>query len=319
MKAARNVLEIIGNTPIVRLTRLVTDNDADLYVKLENFNPAGSIKDRPALWMIEKAEQEGRLRKDSIILEATSGNTGIGLAMVAAIKGYRIVIVMPENMSDERKKILTAYGVDLVLTPAKDGMPGAVEKARQMAAQDDRCYLVRQFENPANAESHARTTALEILDQCEGRLDALVCGVGSGGTITGIGEVLKREIPSLQIVAVEPHTSAVLSGNPAGPHKIQGIGAGFIPPVLNINLIDRVFRVRDEDAINTCRTLARNEAILTGISSGAAVYAAIQIARELGAGRQVLTIAADGMDKYMSTELFQTEGVNDEHKSRSSG
>lgn len=309
MKAAANVLELIGRTPIVKLNNMGDSSDADVYVKLESFNPAGSIKDRPALFMIEMAEKQGKLNHESIILEATSGNTGIGLAMVAAIKGYSLVIVMPENMSEERKKLLSAYGAELVFTPAKLGMKGALEQAQQMAAADERYFLVKQFENPANAESHYQTTAQEILKQCEGHLDALVCGVGSGGTLTGVASLLKESIPQVQIVAVEPHTSAVLSGNAAGPHKLQGIGAGFIPPVLNIELVDRIFPVKDEAAFDTCRLLARKEALLVGISSGAAIYAALQIASELGAGHQVLAIAADGMDKYMSTELFNIEEV----------
>jgi cysteine synthase A len=307
MKAADTVLDLIGQTPIVRLNHMSSSGDAEVFVKLESFNPAGSIKDRPALYMIEEAERQGRLNPDSIILEATSGNTGIGLAMVAAIKGYRLVIVMPENMSEERKKLLSAYGAELLYTPAKLGMKGAVERAQAMAEEDKRYYLVKQFENPANAESHYRTTAQEILEQCEGHLDALVCGVGSGGTITGVGTLLKESLPQVQIVAVEPYNSAVLSGNVAGPHKIQGIGAGFVPPVLNTNVVDRIYPVKDETAFETCQLLARKEALLVGISSGAAIYAALQIAHELGAGHQVLAIAADGMDKYMSTELFSIE------------
>ena len=309
MKAAANVLELIGRTPIVKLNKMGDSRDADVYVKLESFNPAGSIKDRPALFMIETAEKQGKLNQESIILEATSGNTGIGLAMVAAIKGYRLVIVMPENMSEERKKLLAAYGAELVFTPAKLGMKGAVAKAQQMAAEDERYFLVRQFENPANVESHYQTTAQEILEQCEGHLDALVCGVGSGGTLTGVASLLKKSIPQVQIIAVEPYTSAVLSGNPAGPHNLQGIGAGFIPPVLNIELVDRIYPVKDEAAFQTCLLLARKEALLVGLSSGAVIYAALQIASELGAGRQVLAIAADGMDKYMSTELSSIEEV----------
>jgi len=317
MKAAANVLELIGRTPIVKLNKMGDSRDADVYVKLESFNPAGSIKDRPALFMIETAEKQGKLNQESIILEATSGNTGIGLAMVAAIKGYRLVIVMPENMSEERKKLLAAYGAELVFTPAKLGMKGAVAKAQQMAAEDERYFLVRQFENPANVESHYQTTAQEILEQCEGHLDALVCGVGSGGTLTGVASLLKKSIPQVQIIAVEPYTSAVLSGNPAGPHNLQGIGAGFIPPVLNIELVDRIYPVKDEAAFQTCLLLARKEALLVGLSSGAVIYAALQIASELGAGRQVLAIAADGMDKYMSTELFSIEEVL--HESGNSG
>jgi cysteine synthase A len=303
MKVAKNVLELIGQTPIVALNNM-GDTGAEVYVKLEGFNPAGSIKDRPGLYMLEKAEAQGKLKQGSIVLEATSGNTGIGLAMAASLKGYPLVIVMPENMSEERKKILKAYGAELVLTPAAQGMPGAVEKAESMAAEDPRYFLVKQFENPANAESHEVSTAQEILEQMGEELDALVCGVGSGGTITGIARVLKKNIPGIKIIAVEPAGSAVLSGHSAGAHKIQGIGAGFIPPVLNIDLIDDIIPIRDEDAISTCRRLARQEALLLGISSGAAVFGAMQIARELGEGKRVLAIAPDSADKYMSTELF---------------
>jgi cysteine synthase A len=304
MRVAKNVLELIGQTPIVSLSNMNSQDKGEVYVKLEGFNPAGSIKDRPGLYMIEKAEEMGLLQPGSIILEATSGNTGIGLAMAASLKGYPIVIVMPENMSEERKKILRAYGAELLLTPAAEGMPGAVKKASSMAESDSRYYLVKQFENPANAECHEVTTAREILQQMGKGLDALVCGVGSGGTITGIARLLKREIPAIKIVAVEPANSAVLSGNPAGPHKIQGIGAGFIPRVLNLELVDNIIAVSDEDAIQTCRQLARQEALLLGISSGAAVFAALQLADKMGKGKKILAIAADSADKYISTELF---------------
>lgn len=304
MKVANNILELIGETPLLKLNRITGKEDAEVYVKLESFNPGGSIKDRPGLYMIEKAEQTGQIGPGSMILEATSGNTGIGLAMAAAIKGYPIVIVMPENMSEERKKLLRFYGAQLVLTPAGKGMAGAVETAAQMAEADARYYLIKQFENPYNAESHEVSTAQEILKQMEGRLDALVCGVGSGGTITGIARVLKENISGIQIVAVEPANSAILSGKSAGSHKIQGIGAGFIPPVLNINLIDRIMDIEDNAALDTCRELARKEALLVGISSGAAIFAALQLARELGRDKRILTIAADGAEKYVSTELF---------------
>jgi len=304
VRIARNVLELIGQTPIVSLNNMGSQDKAEVYVKLEGFNPAGSIKDRPGLYMIEKAEEMGLLKPGSIILEATSGNTGIGLAMAASLKGYPIVIVMPENMSEERKKILRAYGAELLLTPAAEGMPGAVKRASSMAESDSRFYLVKQFENPANAECHEVTTATEILQQMGKNLDALVCGVGSGGTITGIARVLKREIPGIKIVAIEPANSAVLSGNPAGSHKIQGIGAGFIPRVLNLELVDNIITVSDEDAIETCRQLARQEALLLGISSGAAVFAALQLADKIGKGKKILAIAPDSADKYISTELF---------------
>jgi len=304
MRVAKNILELIGQTPIVSLSNMGSHDRGEVYVKLEGFNPAGSIKDRPGLYMIEKAEEMGLLQPGSIILEATSGNTGIGLAMAASIKGYPIVIVMPENMSEERKKILRAYGAELLLTPAAEGMPGAVKRASSIAESDSRYYLVKQFENPANAECHEVTTAREILQQMGKNLDALVCGVGSGGTITGIARVLKQEIPAIKIVAVEPENSAVLSGNPAGSHKIQGIGAGFIPRVLNLELVDNIIAVSDEDAIETCRQLARQEALLLGISSGAAVFAALQLADKIGKGKKILAIAPDSADKYISTELF---------------
>ncbi len=304
MRVARNVLELIGQTPVVSLNNMGSQDRAEVYVKLEGFNPAGSIKDRPGLYMIEKAEEIGLLQPDSIILEATSGNTGIGLAMAASLKGYPMVIVMPENMSEERKKILRAYGAELLLTPAAEGMPGAVKRASSMAESDSRYYLVKQFENPANAQCHEETTAQEILQQMGKNLDALVCGVGSGGTITGIARALKQEIPGITIVAVEPANSAVLSGNPAGPHKIQGIGAGFIPLVLNLELVDNIIAVTDEDAIETCRKLAKQEALLLGISSGAAIFAALQLADKMGKGKRILAIAPDSADKYISTELF---------------
>lgn len=304
MQVAKNVLELIGQTPIVSLNNMGSQDRGEVYVKLEGFNPAGSIKDRPGLYMIEKAEEMGLLQPGSIILEATSGNTGIGLAMAASLKGYPIVIVMPENMSEERKKILRAYGAELLLTPAAEGMPGAVKRASSMAESDSRYYLVKQFENPANAQCHEETTAREILQQMGKNLDALVCGVGSGGTITGIARALKQEIPGITIVAVEPANSAVLSGNPAGPHKIQGIGAGFIPLVLNLELVDNIIAVTDEDAIETCRQLAQQEALLLGISSGAAIFAALQLADKMGKGKRILAIAPDSADKYISTELF---------------
>lgn len=304
MKVVNNILELIGETPVIKLSSAHDTGGAQVYVKLEGFNPGGSIKDRPGLYMIEQAEQKGKLKPGSILLEATSGNTGIGLAMAASVKSYPLVIVMPENMSEERKKILRAYGAQLVLTPAEEGVPGAVRKAEEMAREDSRYFLIRQFENPDNAESHQVSTAWEIYQQMEGKLDALVCGVGSGGTISGIAKTLKEKIPGVQIVAVEPAESAVLSGGKAGPHKIQGIGAGFVPLVLNLELIDSIFPVESEMAIQTCRELAAKDAVLVGISSGAAVYAALNVARRMGKGAKILAIAADGADKYMSTELF---------------
>lgn len=304
MRVVQNVLELIGQTPVIRLNPQHETGGAEVFVKLEGFNPGGSIKDRPGLYMIEKAEKQGLINQNSIILEATSGNTGIGLAMAASVKGYPLVIVMPENMSEERMKILRAYGAQLVLTPAAEGVAGAVKKAEEMAATDQRYFLVKQFENKANAESHEISTALEIFEQMNGKLDALVCGVGSGGTITGIAQVLKQKIPGIEIVAVEPAESAVLSGKSAGTHKIQGIGAGFIPSVLNLKLVDTIIPVTGEDAIQMCRNLAAKDALLLGISSGAAVFAALNVARRLGKDKKIMAIAADGAEKYMSTELF---------------
>ncbi len=303
MKIAKNVLELVGNTPIIQLNNLTSPDEADIFVKLENFNPAGSVKDRPGIYMLDKAEEEGILKQDSIILEATSGNTGIALAMAASVKGYPIEIVMPENMSDERKKLLILYGAKLVLTPAAQGMKGAVEQARKMADENDKYFLVKQFENKYNAESHEFSTAPEILEQMEYNLDAFVCGVGSGGTITGISKVLKEALPEILIAAVEPATSAVLSGNPAGHHNIPGIGPGFIPSILNLKNIDRIITIKDEAAIIACMELAQKEALLLGISSGAAICAAKELAKELGPGRRILAIAPDGVEKYMSVDI----------------
>lgn len=304
MKVVNSILELIGETPVIRLNRMLEPDKAAVYVKLEGFNPGGSIKDRPGLYMIEMAEARGHIKKDSIILEATSGNTGIGLALAASIKGYQIMIVMPENMSEERKKILRAYGADLILTPAAEGVPGAVKRARELAQEDSRYFLVQQFENQDNAASHMTTTAQEILRQMEYQLDAFVCGVGSGGTLSGTGKALKSSLPEIKIVAVEPANSAVLSGNSPGVHKIQGIGAGFIPPVLNIEMVDQIIPVSDKDAIAACRQMAKKEALLLGISSGAAVFAALQLAESMDPSQKILAIAADGAEKYMSTELF---------------
>ncbi len=303
MKVAKNVLELVGRTPIIQLSNMSTAKEADIFVKLENFNPAGSIKDRPGIYMLEKAEEEGLLKEDSIILEATSGNTGIALAMAASVKGYPVEIVMPENMSDERKKILLLYGAKLVLTPAAKGMKGAVEQAEEMAREDARYFLVRQFENKYNAESHEVSTAPEILEQMDRKIDAFVCGVGSGGTITGTSKILKKALPNIIIAAVEPSTSAVLSGKPAGSHNIPGIGPGFVPEIVDMNNIDRVITIKDEAAIIACKELAQKEALLLGISSGAAVCAAKKLAKELGPGKRILAIAPDGVEKYMSIDI----------------
>ncbi|AVX20974.1 MULTISPECIES: cysteine synthase A [Carboxydocella] len=305
MRVANNIAELIGQTPLVRLNKLVDENMAEVYVKLESFNPGSSVKDRIALSMIEAAEQAGILKPGATIVEPTSGNTGIGLAMVAASRGYKLILVMPETMSIERRNLLKAYGAELILTPGSEGMKGAVRRAEELLAQNPDYFLPQQFKNPANPEIHRKTTALEILEQTGGQLDAFVGGVGTGGTITGVGEVLKEKIPGVKIVAVEPAASPVLSGGNPGPHKIQGIGAGFVPDVLNTKIYDQVIQVTNEDAMETARNLARKEGILVGISSGAAVWAALKVAKELGAGKRVVVVAPDTGERYLSTELFQ--------------
>lgn len=304
MKLAGNVLELVGETPVVRLNRLSEGVEAEVYVKLEYFNPAGSIKDRAAFYMLEMAEKEGKLKPGMNIIEATTGNTGIALAMAAAVKGYKLTIVMPANMSEERRKMLEFYGAEVIFTPPIQGMIGAVEKARQITASEPgKYYHVQQFENPFNVESHSIYTVREILEQMGTDLDAVVVGVGSGGTLTGIAQVLKKEIPGIEVIAVEPRNSPVLSGGAPGAHEIQGIGAGFIPPILNIELIDHIFTVKDEDAMTTCRLLASKEGLAVGLSSGAAVFAALEMAKERKYNK-ILAIAPDGVEKYMSTVLF---------------
>lgn len=304
MRVAENIAELIGQTPIVRLNRLISDG-AEVWVKLEFFNPGASVKDRIALSMIVEAEKEGRLKPGDTIVEPTSGNTGVGLAMLAASRGYRLILVMPETMSIERRKLFKAFGAELVLTPGSEGMQGAVEKAKELVRENPHFFMPQQFENPANPAIHRETTAREILIQMGGELDAFVAGVGTGGTITGVGEVLKKEIPHVKVVAVEPAASAVLSGGEPGPHKIQGIGAGFVPKVFNRAVVDEIVTVGNEEAMETARRLAREEGILVGISSGAAVYAALQVARRLGKGKRVVTIAPDTGERYLSTELFK--------------
>ncbi|MDK2992567.1 MAG: cysteine synthase, partial [Clostridiales bacterium] len=279
MRTVNNVLELIGGTPIVKLHRLVEPNYADVYVKLESFNPGGSVKDRIAYSMIQAAEEQGLLKPGSVIVEPTSGNTGIGLAMIGAAKGYKVILVMPETMSLERRSLLKAYGAELVLTPGTEGMSGAIRKAEELKQQHPEYFIPQQFENPANPDIHRKTTAIEIFEQMDGRIDAFVAGVGTGGTVTGVGEVLKQRIPDIKIIAVEPAKSPVLSGGKPGPHGIQGIGAGFVPKVLDRDIIDDVVTVRDEDAMNTARRMAHEEGILVGISSGAAVFAALQQAK----------------------------------------
>ena len=304
---ANNVFELIGKTPVVKLNKIVEKEWAEIYLKLEFFNPAGSVKDRVAFSMIEKAEKEGKLKKGSVIIEPTSGNTGIGLAMVGAAKGYKVIIVMPDTMSMERRMLLTAYGAEVVLTPGKLGMEGAIKKAEELVRQNKNYFMPQQFENFANPLIHEETTAKEIIEDFKEGLDAFVAGVGTGGTITGVGKILKNKFSNIKIIGVEPYLAAVLSGKEPGPHKIQGIGAGFIPKVLDKNVIDEVIAVKDEDAFEVTRLLAKKEGILGGISTGASLWAAIEVAKKLGKGKKVLAIAPDSGERYLSTQLFRED------------
>ena len=306
MKIANNIAELIGNTPLVRLNRLNAGIDATIALKLEFFNPAHSVKDRIAVSMLDAAERAGMLKPDSIVLEPTSGNTGIGLAMVAAARGYKMAFVMPETMSRERRLILKAYGAELFLTPGPEGMPGAIRKANELAAADSRYFIPQQFDNPANPEIHRLTTAEEIWRDTDGKVDIFISGVGTGGTITCVGEVLKAHTPGVQVIAVEPDASPVLSGGPRGPHPIQGIGAGFVPAILNVKIYDEVVRVKNDDALNVARKLATDEGLLVGISSGAAVWAALEVAkRPANAGKLVVVIIPSFGERYLSTVLYQ--------------
>jgi cysteine synthase len=310
MAKDKSILDMIGNTPMMKLSRMVQADNAEVWVKLEGFNPGGSVKDRIALSMIEDAEKRGRLKKGMKIVEPTSGNTGIGLAMVAAVKGYPIVLTMPESMSMERRQLLSAYGAELVLTPAAKGMKGAVEKAAEIAASGKEYFLPQQFENPANPMVHRVTTAREILAFMGGkRIDAFVAGVGTGGTITGVGEVLRKKVKGVRIYAVEPAASPVLSGGQPGPHPIQGIGAGFVPKVLNTRVYDEIIQMTADDAKATTKRLAVEEGLLVGISSGAACWAALQVAAKLGKGRRVVTIFPDGGERYLSMGVFGSSGA----------
>ncbi|MGE4283466.1 MAG: cysteine synthase A [Clostridia bacterium] len=307
MRIANYIYELIGQTPMVRLHRLVGEESAEVLLKLEAFNPGSSVKDRIALNMIEDAEEKGLLKSGSVIVEPTSGNTGIGLAMVGAAKGYKVILTMPETMSIERRVLLKAYGAEIILTPGLEGMKGAISKAEELVKNNEGYFMPQQFENSANPAIHKKTTAVEILAQTEGKIDAFVAGVGTGGTLTGVGEVLKDKIPSVKVFAVEPDNSPVLSGGKPGPHKIQGIGAGFIPGVLNTKVIDEIMKVADENALSTARRLASEEGILVGISCGAAVYAALQIGKKLGKGKRVVVVAPDTGERYLSTALFKEE------------
>ncbi len=300
MKTVNSVLDLIGATPLVKINRIPEDDSAEIYAKLESFNPGGSVKDRIAYNMVKQAERDGTLKAGGTIVEPTSGNTGIGLAMVAAALGYKLILCMPDTMSVERRVLLKAYGAELVLTPGQQGMKGAIAKAQEILDSNPEYLMPQQFENPANPDIHRQTTAQELLSQTEGTLDAFVAGVGTGGTITGVGEVLKRALPELQVFAVEPEKSPVLSGGSPGPHRIQGIGAGFVPSVLNRDSYDHVISIEDDLAMDTVRRLAREEGILVGLSSGAAMAAAIRVARQLGTGKKLVVVLPDTGERYLS-------------------
>ncbi|WP_019157145.1 cysteine synthase A [Robertmurraya massiliosenegalensis] len=304
VRVANSITELVGQTPIVKLNRLVDENSADVYLKLEYMNPGSSVKDRIALAMIEAAEEAGKLKEGDTIIEPTSGNTGIGLAMVAAAKGYKAILVMPETMSLERRNLLRAYGAELVLTPGPEGMGGAIRKADELAKENG-YFIPQQFENFANPEVHKRTTGKEIVEQIGEQLDAFISGIGTGGTITGAGSVLKENYPNIKIYAVEPADSPVLSGGKPGPHKIQGIGAGFVPKVLNTEVYDEVLKITNEESFEYARRAAKEEGILGGISSGAAISAALKVAKELGKGKKVLAIIPSNGERYLSTPLYQ--------------
>ena len=305
VKIANDVTELIGNTPLVRLQRVTAGAVGEVLAKLEFYNPANSVKDRIGVAMLDAAEKAGKIGPDTVIVEPTSGNTGIALAMVAAARGYKIVLTMPETMSKERRMLLRAYGAELVLTPGPEGMGGAIAKAAELAASDPKYFLPQQFENPANPAIHRATTAEEIWRDTDGTVDIVVAGVGTGGTITGVGQVLKERKPSVQIIAVEPAASPVLSGGQKGPHPIQGIGAGFVPGILDTGVIDEVVQVANDDAFDLARRLAREEGLLVGISSGAAVWAAVQVARRPeNEGKRIVVIIPSFGERYLSTALF---------------
>jgi cysteine synthase A len=309
-KIVNSVLDLIGDTPLVRLNRLVPEGSAEVYVKLEYQNPGASVKDRIAISMINEAENAGLIKPGDTIIEPTSGNTGIGLALVAAAKGYKAILVMPETMSIERRNLLRAYGAELVLTPGSEGMNGAVRKAEELAAENPSYFLPQQFKNQANVKIHRETTGPEIVEainSLDGKLDAFVAGIGTGGTISGAGEVLKQNFENIKIYAVEPAASPILSGGKPGPHKIQGIGANFVPDILNRDIYDGVITIENEDAFEYARRAAKEEGILVGISSGASIYAALQVAKELGPGKRVIAVVASNGERYLSTPLFNFE------------
>ena len=305
MRIAKDITKLIGNTPLVALNRVTKDCVASVAAKLEFFNPCSSVKDRIGLSMIEEAEKAGKINKDTVIIEPTSGNTGIALAFVCAVKGYKLILTMPETMSLERRQLLAAFGAEIILTPGTEGMSGAVKKAEELAKSKKGYFLPQQFKNPANPDIHRRTTAIEIWDDTDGKIDILVAGVGTGGTITGISEAIKKKKPGLKVVAVEPKDSPVLSGGKAGSHKIQGIGAGFVPEVFNRKVVDEIIQVTNEDAAGLAKRLAKEEGIFVGISSGAAVFAALEVAgRKENEGKLVVVILPDTGERYLSTGLF---------------
>ncbi|KAB2329154.1 cysteine synthase A [Bacillus mesophilum] len=306
VRVANSITELVGQTPIVKLNRIVDNESAEVYLKLEYMNPGSSVKDRIALAMIEAAEENGGLKEGDTIIEPTSGNTGIGLAMVAAAKGYKSILVMPETMSMERRNLLRAYGAELVLTPGPEGMGGAIRKAEELSKEHG-YFMPQQFKNESNPEVHRLTTGKEITEQMGDQLDAFISGIGTGGTITGAGDVLKEKYENIKIYAVEPSDSPVLSGGKPGPHKIQGIGAGFVPDILNTKIYDEIIKVENETAFEYARRAAKEEGILGGISSGAAIYAALQVAKELGKGKKVLAIIPSNGERYLSTPLYQFE------------